>query len=56
MDQVIGYILAIAIVGGFGYFLYTKYQANQERKPGGSNGSDGPDGSVPGDNTEAPGE
>ena len=40
MNEVVGYVLAVAAVGAFGYFIYTRIQANKNR-PRGSGRSGG---------------
>ncbi len=42
MNEVVGYVLAIAAVVAFGYFVYTRIQANKNKPSGsGSGGSSG---------------
>jgi len=41
MNEVIGYVLAVVGIAAFGYFIYTKFQANKARKLSKSSGSGG---------------
>ncbi len=42
-DNPFGTLLAIAAVVGFGYFIYTKYQASKNKRNGGGGGGSGRD-------------
>ena len=46
MTDVLGYIVGFAVIGGFGYFIYTRIKKANDRPDGipggGSGGGDGP--------------